>query len=205
MPNQTATTSRDRVGTERRILNAARIVLAQDGPAGFGINAVARMAACDKQLIYRYFGGMTGLIEALGTDLAGWWAEQLGHPNPDAKTYGDVMRDLAPRLVAALRAEPLMQKIALWELSDSSAQVQQLASARSRAMAAFVQEARGTLTPPEGIDAAVVNALLIGGIHQLVLAAQASGSFTNLPLATDDDWARIEHGLKTMIDRIYAA
>jgi AcrR family transcriptional regulator len=204
MNDRSAPSSRDREGTERRILAAARLVLAQDGSAGFGINAVARAAGCDKQLIYRYFGGINGLIDALGADLAEGWADRLGKPDATAQSYGDVMRDLVPRVVAALRSEPLMQKIALWELSDGSSQVRQLASARSRAMSAFVQEARGDLSPPGSVDAPVVNALLLGGIHQLVLAAQASRTYTDLSLATEEDWTRIEKGLTTMIDRIYA-
>jgi AcrR family transcriptional regulator len=197
--------SRDREGTQRRILEAARQVLADLGPTGFGINAVARAAGCDKQLIYRYFGGSPGLIEAMGTDLAALWIEKLGQPGKEAESYGAVMRALATRLLAVLRSEPLLRKIALWELTDASPQVQDLARARSRAMAAFVQEARGTLAPPAGVDAAVVNALLVGGLHQLVLSAQTSGTYTGLSLVTDSDWARIEDGLVTILDRVYAA
>ncbi|MFN6986979.1 MAG: TetR/AcrR family transcriptional regulator, partial [Rhizobium oryzihabitans] len=63
---------KDRAATEKAIFNAARSLLAEEGFQGFGINAVARRAGCDKQLIYRYFGGLDGLIEAIGEDLGSW-------------------------------------------------------------------------------------------------------------------------------------
>ncbi|HCV71491.1 MAG TPA: TetR family transcriptional regulator, partial [Agrobacterium sp.] len=52
---------KDRAATEKAIFEAARSLLAEEGFQGFGINAVARRAGCDKQLIYRYFGGLEGL------------------------------------------------------------------------------------------------------------------------------------------------
>ena len=56
---------RNRAGTERAIFIAARTLLAEEGFQGFGVNAVARRAGCDKQLIYRYYGGLNGLIDAI--------------------------------------------------------------------------------------------------------------------------------------------
>ena len=32
-----------------------------------------RRAGCDKQLIYRYYGGMDGLVDAIGGELARWF------------------------------------------------------------------------------------------------------------------------------------
>ena len=69
-PNPPAPRSRDRAATEEMLVKAAREVLASDGFQGLGINAVARQAGCDKQLIYRYFGGLDGLVDAIGTEIA---------------------------------------------------------------------------------------------------------------------------------------
>jgi AcrR family transcriptional regulator len=197
--------ARDREATERRILDAARQVLAEAGSEGFGVNAVARAASCDKQLIYRYFGGLNSLLDAIGQDIARWWADRL---QPDASlappaSYAELMERLALPLLQALRDDPLMRKIALWEITSGSEQVQRLAAARSRAMFVWMQRSRGTLAPPEGIDAPAVNAILVAAVLHLVLASGTAGSFSGLPLKAEADWDRLRDMLCRIIATMY--
>lgn len=65
-PPPRRTRPRDRAATEERILAAVGQVLARDGFAAGGVNAVAREAGVDKVLICRYFGGLPGLLRAWG-------------------------------------------------------------------------------------------------------------------------------------------
>ncbi|MFN7400159.1 MAG: hypothetical protein ACK5SX_14130 [Sandaracinobacter sp.] len=65
--------------------------------------------------------------------------------------------------------------------------------------AAVVHAGRGGLTPPPGIDAPALNALLIGGIQQLVLASATMGSLAGLPLAEDRNWIRARLALRALI------
>jgi len=78
---------RNRQQTEKRIVDAAINLLAEEGFQGFGVNAVASRAGVDKVLIYRYFNGLDGLLSFIGetevlypsaaamldTDLAGFY------------------------------------------------------------------------------------------------------------------------------------
>src|SRR6185295_11786660 len=64
------TPTRDRAASERALVAAAVEVLADAGFRSFGVNAVARAAGLDKQLIYRYFGGLEGLVAAVGEEVA---------------------------------------------------------------------------------------------------------------------------------------
>lgn len=202
-PKQT----RDREATVRRILDAARAVLAETGFEGFGINAVARRAECDKQLIYRYFGGLSGLVDAIGADLAAWWAERLrpvaalGRP----QSYGELMQRLALVLMQALRDDALMRQLVLWELSSNSPHVQRLAEARSTALAAWMQSMRGEMVPPAGLDAAALNALLIGAVQHVVLAGSTAGSFAGVTLQSEEDWERMRDMLKRVVAALYGS
>lgn len=55
--------------TRARILEAAKEEFAAVGFAGARVDAIAKKAECNKQLIYHYFGDKTGLYEAVMTDV----------------------------------------------------------------------------------------------------------------------------------------
>ncbi|ESQ90628.1 hypothetical protein ABAC460_09065 [Asticcacaulis sp. AC460] len=191
--------TRNREATHAALLEAAKVTLAEQGFQNFGVNAVARQAGCDKQLIYRYFGGLDGLLEAMGGDVATW----LGAPPvavPGA-TYGEWAANLADAYLTALRANPLLQKLILWELSAAPGTLAPLTQARSRAMMQWVMAARGELVMPP--DAGLINAVLIAAIQQFVLSAAVSGNFSGLPLRDDTDWNRLRTGLRQLIRRLY--
>lgn len=196
---------RDRVATQARILQAAKAVLAEEGFQGFGINAVARRAGCDKQLIYRYFGGQDGLMEAIGGDLGSWVKDNI----PDDSggmfllTYGDLMERLAFLFLDALRADPLVRQIAAWELAGESEQIRKLSEARSKALLAWIDRMRGSLSAQKGIDSAVINSLILAAIQQLVLASVTSGRFAGTSLRTERDWDKVRQALKRIIHGVY--
>ncbi len=198
--------TRDRDATARALLNAAKDVLAEEGFQSFGVNAIARRAGCDKQLIYRYFGGLDGLAEAIGADLAAELTELLKPlSTPAPRTYAELMQRLALGLLDLLRANRLMQQINAWEAAAPSPLVQTMSAARSQRMAAWMHEMRGSLKPPEGVDAPALNALVIAAIQQIVVSGAAYGEFSGLPLKTEAHWARAREALKVMVRTIYNA
>lgn len=197
--------TRDRSRTEASILAAAKHVLAESGFQGFGINAVARRAGCDKQLLYRYFGGIEGLVDAIGDDLATWVTTNAGaSPTSASESYGALMERLLLGFVAALRTDMLVQKISAWEIAEPSALVARLAEARSKALANWIAAERGALMPPPDADAAAINAILIAGLQHLVLSANTVGHFAGVPLRNDAAWARIEDAALALVRAVYA-
>lgn len=204
-PDQRGRT-RDRDATTRIILDAAKAVLAEDGFRSFGVNGVARRAGCDKQLIYRYFGGLDGLVDAIGTDLASWVGDQLG-PASDSLSvlsYADLIERLIIAFAAALQRDLLVQKIIAWEIAEPSEHIRKLAEARSRALVTWAQSARGSLRPPSQIDVSAVIAVLIAAVQHLVLAKSTSGQFAGVSLKDDADWERIVAVLRRIAQSLLA-
>ncbi len=197
--------TRDRPRTEAAILAAAKTVLADKGFSAWGVNAIAREAGCDKQLIYRYFGGLEGLAEAVGTDVALWLEEALSaEPDtPPARTYADLVSRLLTAFAQALRANPLAQRIVAWEVSEPSPLARRFAAARGRAMGQWIARERGELAPPAGVDAPALNAILIAAVQHLVISGAATGAFSGVALATDADWERILHAVARMTAAAY--
>lgn len=196
---------RDRNRTEAAIVLAARDVLAEFGFQGFGVNAVARRAGCDKQLIYRYFGGLEGLIDAIGGEIATWVEDSLAATGqaPPA-SYAELAERLILGFLEALRANALVQKIAAWEIAEPSPLVARLAAARGAALSRWMAQMRGGLAPPDGLDAPALNAMLIAAVQQLALSGAAAGSFAGLSLKTDEDWDRVRAAAVRIVRGLYA-
>ena len=196
---------RNRANTERTIFLAARELLAEQGFQGFGINAIARRAGCDKQLIYRYYGGLDGLIEAIGADLGTWVKDKIPEDTGGMflLTYGDLMEKLAIYFMEALRADPLVCKIVAWEVSQDTPQVRRLSEARTKALGKWLEKMRGSLSAPKGIDTTTTNALLFASIQHLVISAAVSGQFAGVALRSEKDWDKVANAIRRLVRAIY--
>ncbi|MBX7481623.1 TetR/AcrR family transcriptional regulator [Qipengyuania qiaonensis] len=196
--------TRDRAATERAILDAAKQVLVEQGFTCFGVNAIARAAGCDKQLIYRYYGGLDGLVDALGTELSHLFGEQLEFESSrPLENYGEFVEQMLLALLRTFRASDLLLRIAAWEILEPSPITRRLAETRGAALMHWVRSMRGDLEPPEEMDFGAINAILIAAVQHLVLSAHATGGFGGVPLDSDADWKRIEAGLVAMVRAIY--
>jgi AcrR family transcriptional regulator len=185
--------TRDRDATSLRILDAAFAVLSDDGFAGFGVNSVARAAACDKKLIYRYFDGIDGLWEAMGLSVAeGLVAALAPHLDTKPSTYAAMIERLGLALYEHVRANPRYRQIKLLELSAAPAATARFRAARGKALRDWMVAARGDLQPPAGIDVYAINALLIAAVEGVTLG----------PASVEDD-VRLRSGLVHLIRSAY--
>lgn len=204
MADSTPAKPRDRGRTKAAILSAARDQLAEGGFQAFGVNTVARRAGCDKQLIYRYFGGLDGLVEAIGLELATWVDDSVAfNSRKPPADYRALSETLIMAFLDAFRSNVLVQKITAWEVAEPSPLAAKLAAARARALAGWIARTRGDLAPPAGVDAPAVNALLIAAVQHIVLSATNTGGFAGMPLASEADWDRIRSVLLAIIDFHY--
>jgi AcrR family transcriptional regulator len=198
--------TRDRPKTEQMILDAAKAVLAEDGFSKFGVNSIARRAECDKQLIYRYYGGLDGLVDAIGLELAGMFRKLMADPKDTVfPSYATLIEHLLMSLLDAFRTSDLLLRIAAWEVFDPSPMTIRLAAVRGRALGEWVEARRGELLPPKGVDAGAINAILIAAVQHLVMSGKAVGNFAGVALATDTDWDRIRKILRALVRASYAA
>ena len=199
--------TRDRQGTAQMIVQAAREVLVEGGFPEFGVNAIARRAGCDKQLIYRYFGGLEGLADEIGSELAQELEASLGpltEANPP-RSYQELAEILILGFLDLLLADRIMQRIISWEMAAPSPLVTRMATERGLRLAAWMHAMRGDLKPPDGIDAPAINAVLIASTQHLVISAAATGAFAGVPLGNEANWERIRRTLRSLIQSVYAA
>jgi AcrR family transcriptional regulator len=165
--------TRNRDETSQRLLDAALELVASGGFAALGVNAVARQAGADKQLIYRYFGGLEGLMSAAGAEVAARMARALSDCAVPASDYPALIERLAAALLHHLLQDPLYRQLRLMEASAPSPATEAFRAARGAALADWLAGARGALTPPPGQDAAAINAVVIAAVEGLAILGPA--------------------------------
>jgi len=183
---------RNKVETQERILDAAVRVLARDGVFALGMNAIAREAGVGKPLLYRYFGDLDGVLQALGarTSLAsgeldaGYSALQDklgsgGYVSPD-----DVLRDLIG-VGRAMGSGRLSRDMILLSMAGAAG------------------VADGPAPPREDSDRAAHYALLKAAIAFILLYRDQNQQWAGLPLKTPSDMARLEKALADLVQRTW--
>jgi AcrR family transcriptional regulator len=184
---------RNRHATEEGIVAAALGLLADGTASGLGVNAVAEAAGVNKQLIYRYFGGMDGLIRVLAARVETWLGGSLRFQ--PGEPYAEAVARLLATYLQRLRANPELQGMLAWEMQQPGASTRLLEQERSRHLQAWVRELRtariGQSADP---DPAASNALLLGAIHHLVLRGRGVGRFAGIELDAEG-WRRLQDAL----------
>lgn len=198
----TETRKRDRDATAQRIMNSAKALLEEEGPGALGINAVARRAGVDKQLVYRYFGGLDGLTARLGEEAAFWRGAATVDP---ADSYGAGVAALMRAYLAELRANPSARNTLAHALADSGDAARALSAAREKAVGRWLAGLKGrTGAPPAGVDAPALNALLLAALDHLALNEAASRRYAGLDLGREETWARLDRAIEritTLLDQ----
>lgn len=197
---------RDRVATEERILASVGQVLARDGFAAVGVNAIAREACVDKVLIYRYFGGLPELLHAWGASGRFWprVADLLGDDPqalltlPMAERYARFFE----HFIDELRARPLTVEILAAELTHRNALTAILEAERE----AWGNEASRVLGGPEFAARPFLNGvtlLLVAGVQYLVLRSRRIRVFGSVDLQSDAGWAEMKASITELARALF--
>lgn len=187
---------RNRAKTTQRIVEALEEVIAERGLEGVGVNRIAEKAGVSKVLIYRYFGGLDGLMEyyvKMGklfpmftpvvldqirplheSDLARIWYRQV------IQTY---------RSFRTFKAAREVLKATIIE-NDVTADV--TSKAVDEEMTRLVEQ----LSFVKGADTKAVSAVMLGAMSYLTIMAQNNRTMIGLDLRSEDGWKRIEDAVK---------
>ncbi|MBW2632791.1 MAG: TetR/AcrR family transcriptional regulator [Deltaproteobacteria bacterium] len=184
--------------TSRRLISAVGSLLAKKGFKGIGVNAVAREAGVDKVLIYRYFGGLEGLIAAFGKE-GDFWPSALELAGGDLQKFSQMPLDerlsvFASNFIDALRKRPLTQAIMAWEIIEPNGLTEELERIRERSIIEFFQ--MFFVKDQIKIDLQAIIMLIGAAISYLVLRSKNIDLFGGLDLGSEQGWKRIEKAIE---------
>ena len=196
---------RDRATTEALMVKAVGRLLARKGFKALGINAVAREAGVDKVLIYRYFGGLPGLMKAFGQGSDFWpSAHELAGDEPErfrALPLADRMSALARNYLNAIRKRPVTQEIMAWELIERNQLTADLEDLRENRMMrffeAFMSDSR------HHPDFLAISAIVGAAINYLVTRSRHTGFFSGVDLTDDAGWQSLLTAIDNLSKRMF--
>ena len=193
---------KSRVKTERAIVAALERLLTKHGFERLGMNAVAQAAGVSKELIYRYFGGLEGLILAWVEERDYWSMrgidaelKKLG-AHADAKS---MMRESLKAFLRDLRSKPQIQEIRRWEIHSRSPLARRIARRREEAGRRFISR----VPKDPARDAAAIYAVLQAGLCYLVLRSTVLQSYSGVSLRSASGWRRFEAAIDALLDAVF--
>ncbi|MSP87978.1 MAG: TetR/AcrR family transcriptional regulator [Alphaproteobacteria bacterium] len=193
---------KSRVETELTIVSALEEILTGQGFDGLGINAVAQRAGVSKELIYRYFGGLEGLILAWVEERDYWSMkridaahEKLSSTSASLKT---MLRQSLTTFLEDLRAKPQVQEIRRWEVSSRNPLARRIA--RQREEAGIRLLSRMPKDPEHDISA--IHGILQAGLCYLVLRSAVLETYCGVSLQTPAGWRRFERAIDQILDGV---
>jgi AcrR family transcriptional regulator len=179
-PAKARAPARDRAATERRILDAAERLIAEEGFTALNVSTLAAAAGVDRKLIYRYFTDVDGVVARLGARTERWGGK--APTKPAGPTYADTLVGALRDYAGDLARDETLQRMLAWELTGSSDALSALDAARSAAMQARMASVRGDQAPPAGADPGATVAVALAALHYLVLRRRTMGGFAGLKL-----------------------
>lgn len=191
-----------------KLIAAVGEVIREKGYTGLTPTNIARTAGLSRRLITTYFGSADKLIETYVRSRDYWVAAtgnagELIRENQGENTMQILETLLHSQLDYFYRNEE-MQKIVLWQISQSTRIMYEVCEDRERLGKAFFAITDEELAG-RGIDLRAIAALLISGIYYLVLHAHSTDSlFCDVDLNSAEGMQRVKNVISFLIEKSYA-
>jgi AcrR family transcriptional regulator len=195
--------ARDRARTEQKILAAVGAILAEPGGSRrLGVNAIAERSGVDKVLIYRYFGGLDGLLAAFA-DKADLWpgSEETVSSEPSAE-LATALAALVQGYIAALRRRPATLEAIAWEMSERTALSGRLESLRAQWRRDATARVFRDHKVPAKVDIEAVMAVLAAAADHLAARGRLGGDFYGVALDDPAGQRRLDAAFAAILEGV---
>jgi AcrR family transcriptional regulator len=182
---------KDRAATEEKIYKAFLDILKEEGPQGVGINAIAKEAGVSKTLIYRYFGGMKGLLLRFAEK--GDFFKSLSVLDKK-KDNLENLKGFIKEGTKELRENALTQEILRWQLIENNEDTKSL-------FKYFNTQVGKTFTineKDESLNAAFQ--LMLGGYIYFTLLSKFNKTFISTDLTSEATWENYDAAIAKTMD-----
>lgn len=188
---------RDRTQTEQRLLDAVEHIITNNGLDQVGINRVARQAGITKILIYRYFGGLDGLLEAYYKRYRAARTELNINTNDfHNQSITEVMNmlcEITLREYRKLRDDVQMQEFLKADLLGNDLLINPLVNEREGKLRQLIDNVANTIDSKAGRP---FSAIVICAMSSLTFMSQQKRSILDIDLSSEEGWVQIEDTMR---------
>ncbi|MDU1892505.1 MAG: TetR/AcrR family transcriptional regulator [Dysgonomonas sp.] len=188
---------RDREQSEEKLIKAVGELIEEVGFEGLGINQVAKHAGFSKNLIYRYFESLDGLIYAYMKKHDFWINTSV--ELPDVTNLKAYLKGLFRRQIADFRKNIAIKRLRRWELSTDKDFVVEIRAQREKNGVNFVEIiSQFAKTDKKQIQS--ISALINAGITYLTIFEENCKMYNGIDIQSDKGWEQIAGGIDLLID-----
>lgn len=197
----------DKERSTQTLIEAVGIVIKSKGYIGLSATNIANAAGLSRRLITLYFGTLENLIETYvrGKD---YWIAASGDAADMIRT--NTGKNTLPILESLLHNqlnyffnETEMQKIVLWQISQSTKIMKEVCEERELLSKHFFALSDKELEG-KNIDLRAVSSLLVAGVYYLVLHAKSTDTlFCEIDLNTPEGKQRIKQAISLILKNTY--
>lgn len=199
----------DKERSKQRLIDAVGTVIKSKGYAGLNATNISRAAGLDRRLITLYFGTLDTLVETYirGND---YWIAASGDAvnlisNNKGENTKEILDALLQNQLEYFWNDTEMQKIVLWQISESTQIMKEICDEREMLSKHFFSLSDIELAGTD-MDLRAVSALLVAGIYYLVLHAKSTDStFCEIDLKSQEGLERIRKAISVILKKAYEA
>lgn len=201
---RTTSRRRGREATETELVDALDRVVRRRGLRNVGVNEVIKEAGVGKALLYRYFGSLSGLVEAWGEKRYNWPTKAL-LKQLAALAEDDDGANFIKKVVAfhaqSLREDPLRVELLAEQLLEPSTISPALERIRLDAGRQYFEVFE---QHPHFLKHCDLIRFMLGSVSYVAMRAAKAPVFMGIDLASDEDWQAMMVKFDEMIDAALA-
>lgn len=190
---------RDRQLSEEKLIDAVGELIEEVGFENLGINQVAKRAGFSKNLIYRYFESLDGLIYAYMKKY-----DFLVNTTPEQLDLSDIkgyVKGFFRRQITEFRNSVALKRIRRWELSTDKEIVLEIRAQREKNGVQLV-DTIAMFTKMDKEESQAISALVNAGITYLAMLEDNCKMYNGIDIQSDKGWEQIAKSIDTLIDII---
>jgi len=169
----------DKEKTKQKLIKAVGSILIKEGFQHIKINRIEAVSGVSKKLIYRYFGGLEGLIKEY-LEQRDFWNIQI--KQMEGTSYDTTVPLEKEEIVSILEQDfrffeksPEMQKIILWGISEKNKTLRTIANSRELFGAPVFKKA-DLVFKDSDIDFRAVSGTIVSAIYYMILHGKILGT-----------------------------
>lgn len=191
--------------TEIKLIESVNSIIEKEGFSKLGVNKIAREAGCDKVLIYRYFGGLEGLVTAWATKYDFYtqaynsFVAKIEYV--DNKMLRSITKDILMTQLDFTRNSVTIQQLLLWEMSGDTKfmAIRKLREENGYRLQVVLEEK--LLSSQENMNMYIT--VLISSINYVVLSATQYPFFNGTDFSKEASWVEYKKVLCSYVDMLF--